>query len=76
MLLWSGACVVHEEFKSKALDELRNVYPEAGILVHPESPSSVIAGADVVGSTKAIVDAAATMSNDTFIVASEPGHFS
>ena len=75
MLLWSGACVVHEEFKSKALDDLRRVYPDAGILVHPESPSSVIAGADVVGSTKAIVDAAATLPNDTFIVATDRGIF-
>ena len=55
MLLWSGACVVHEEFKSKALDGLRRVYPDAGILVHPESPSSVIAGADVVGSTLSLI---------------------
>ena len=75
MLLWSGACVVHEEFKSKALDDLRRVYPDAGILVHPESPSSVIAGADVVGSTKAIVDAAVTLPNDTFIVATDRGIF-
>ena len=75
MLLWSGACVVHEEFKSNALDDLRKVYPYSGILVHPESPSSVIAGADVVGSTKAIVDAAASMPNDTFIVATDRGIF-
>lgn len=75
MLLWSGACVVHEEFKSQALDDLRRVYPDAGVLVHPESPSLVIASADVVGSTKAIVDAAAAMSNDTFIVATDRGIF-
>ena len=75
MLLWSGACVVHEEFKSKALEDLIKVYPDAGILVHPESPSSVIASADVVGSTKAIVDAAASMPNDTFIVATDRGIF-
>lgn len=75
MLLWSGACVVHEEFKSKALDDLRKVYPDAGVLVHPESPASVIQGADVVGSTKAIVDAAQSMSNDTFIVATDRGIF-
>ncbi len=75
MLLWSGACVVHEEFKSKALDDLRKVYPDAGVLVHPESPASVIRGADVVGSTKAIVDAAKRMPNDTFIVATDRGIF-
>ena len=43
--------------------------------MHPESPSSVIAGADVVGSTKAIVDAAAAMPNETFIVATDRGIF-
>ena len=75
MLLWSGACIVHEEFKSQALVDLRRVYPDAGVLVHPESPSSVIASADVVGSTKAIVDAAASMPNDTFIVATDRGIF-
>lgn len=75
MLLWSGACVVHEEFKSKALDDLRRVYPDAGVLVHPESPAAVIANADVVGSTKAIVDAAGRMPNDTFIVATDRGIF-
>ncbi len=75
MLLWSGACVVHEEFKSQALEDLRKVYPDAGVLVHPESPSSVIDSADVVGSTKAIVDAAAGMPNDTFIVATDRGIF-
>lgn len=75
MLLWSGACVVHEEFKSQALDDLRKVYPDAGVLVHPESPIAVTAGADVVGSTKAIVDAAASMPNDTFIVATDRGIF-
>ena len=75
MLLWSGACVVHEEFKSKALDDLRKVYPDAGVLVHPESPSAVIAAADAVGSTKAIVDAVAGMPNEIFIVATDRGIF-
>ena len=75
ILLWSGARVVHEEFKSQALEDLRKVYPDAGVLVHPESPSSVIDSADVVGSTKAIVDAAAGMPNDTFIVATDRGIF-
>ena len=42
MLLWSGACVVHEEFKSKALLDLKKVFPEAAVLAHPESPASVL----------------------------------
>ena len=50
MLLWSGACVVHEEFKAKALIDLKKVYPDAAVLVHPESPASVIEMADLIGS--------------------------
>jgi quinolinate synthase len=75
MLLWSGACVVHEEFKAKALSDLLRVYPEAAILVHPESPASVIDIADAVGSTSAIIKAAKELPNETFIVATDRGIF-
>lgn len=75
MLLWSGACVVHEEFKAKALIDLKKVYPDAAVLVHPESPASVIELADVVGSTSAIVKGASTLPNETFIVATDRGIF-
>ena len=73
MLLWSGACVVHEEFKSKALLDMKALYPEAGVLVHPESPAAVIEAADVVGSTSRIVTAARELPNSTFIVATDRG---
>ena len=75
MLLWSGACVVHEEFKSKALLDLRKVYPNAAILAHPESPSSVVEVADVVGSTSAIIQGARELDNEEFIVATDRGIF-
>ncbi len=75
MLLWSGACVVHEEFKSKALFDLKAVYPDAGILVHPESPAAVIEIADAVGSTSQILKAAETLPHETFIVATDRGLF-
>jgi quinolinate synthase len=75
MLLWSGACVVHEEFKSKALFDLKALYPDAGVLVHPESPAAVIDIADVVGSTSQIIRAAAELPNRTFIVATDRGIF-
>jgi quinolinate synthase len=75
MLLWSGACVVHEEFKAKALVDLQRVYPNAAVLVHPESPTSVIDTADAVGSTSAIIKAARELPNDTFIVATDRGIF-
>ena len=75
MLLWSGACVVHEEFKYQGLADLRRVYPDAGVLVHPESPAAVIDIADRVGSTSQIIRAAQELPHETFIVATDRGIF-
>ncbi len=75
MLLWNGACVVHEEFKSKALFDLKALYPDAGVLVHPESPAAVIEIADAVGSTSQIIRAAGELPNRMFIVATDRGIF-
>ena len=75
MLLWSGACIVHEEFKYQALKDMQKVYPDAGLLVHPESPASVIEEADCVGSTSQILKAASELDFDTFIVATDRGMF-
>ena len=71
MLLWDGACIVHEEFKARALGDLIEQYPEAAVLVHPESPQNVIEMADVVGSTTALINAAQTLPNKSFIVATD-----
>ena len=75
MLLWQGSCVVHEAFKADALAKLRAEHPAAAVLVHPESPEAVIAQADVVGSTTQIIDAARTLPNHEFIVATDNGIF-
>ncbi len=75
MLLWNGACVVHEEFKFKGLIDLKRIYPDAGVLVHPESPEQVIALADAVGSTSQLVKAAKTLPHPLFIVATDRGIF-
>lgn len=75
MLLWQGACLVHEEFKALELEELRRRYPDAPVLVHPESPAGVISQADVVGSTSVLIKAVADSSADTFIVATDRGIF-
>jgi quinolinate synthase len=75
MLLWNGSCVVHEEFKYQALLDLKAIYPDAGVLVHPESPAQVIAIADAVGSTSALVKAARTLPHPLFIVATDRGIF-
>jgi len=76
MLLWDGACIVHEEFKARGILDLKAVYPDAAVLVHPESPKAVVELADVVGSTSAILRAAQELPNDTFIVATDRGIFS
>lgn len=73
MVLWRGSCVVHDEFKAFELELLRRDHPEAKVLVHPESPSAVIAQADVVGSTSQILRAAAELDADVFIVATDSG---
>jgi len=75
MLLWDGACVVHEEFKAQGIRDLKQVYPDAKVLVHPESPSSVVDLADVVGSTSQLINAVQTLETDTFIVATDRGIF-
>ncbi len=75
MLLWQGSCVVHEAFKAEQLAELRSVHPDAKILVHPESPADVIAQADVVGSTTALIQAVRQSDAEKFIVATDRGIF-
>ncbi len=75
VLLWDGACIVHEEFKAKGLLDLKAVYPDAAVLVHPESPQAVVELADVVGSTTQIINAARDLPNQRFIVATDQGIF-
>jgi quinolinate synthase len=75
MVLYDGSCIVHEEFKAKGLSQLRDQYPEAAVLVHPESPEEVCALADVVGSTSVLLAAVSSMDNPSFIVATDKGIF-
>lgn len=75
MVLWDGSCIVHEEFKAKGLKDLMHVYPDAAVLVHPESPLSVSELADVVGSTSQIIRASQELPNEKFIVATDKGIF-
>jgi quinolinate synthase len=75
MILWDGACIVHEEFKAKGILDLKEVYPDAAVLVHPESPESVVDVADVVGSTSQLLNASKAMPNSSFIVATDRGIF-
>jgi quinolinate synthase len=75
MLMWQGACIVHDEFKATALRDLKIQYPEAAVLVHPESPASIVEMADAVGSTSQLIKASEEMPNQHFIVATDRGIF-
>jgi len=73
MILWSGSCIVHDEFKAFELELLKKEHPRAKVLVHPESPAAVIALADAVGSTSGILKAAQEMDAPEYIVATDKG---
>lgn len=73
MLLWQGSCVVHDKFRAQALLALKERYPDADVLAHPESPAAVLALADMIGSTSAMIEAARTRPAARFIVATDNG---
>ncbi|PZP36536.1 MAG: quinolinate synthase [Roseateles depolymerans] len=73
MLMWNGACIVHDEFKGLELDLLREQHPDALVLVHPESPKSVVDKAHVVGSTSALIKAVVDGQAQEYIVATDNG---
>jgi len=75
MIMWQGSCIVHEEFKAEELLEMKKEHPDAAVLVHPESPMSVVDLADVVGSTSKLLKATKELPNKKFIVATEDGIF-
>ncbi len=75
MLRWQGHCIVHDEFKTFELKQLKEQHPNAKVLVHPESPAEVVELADVVGSTKVLINAVKTMDDQEFIVATDLGIF-
>ena len=75
MIMWQGDCIVHDEFRAVALRDMKALYPDAAILVHPESPENVVKLADVVGSTSQLINAAKTLTNKKLIVATDTGIF-
>lgn len=75
MIMWNGACIVHDEFKTKALKDMKALHPDAAVLVHPESPAEIVDLADAVGSTSQLIKAAQEMDNQKFIVATDRGIF-
>lgn len=73
MLLWDGACHVHEQFSVESLVELKKAYPKAKVLAHPECKNVVLMLADFVGSTQALLNYATSSQDTEFLVATESG---
>lgn len=73
MLLWDGACHVHEKFSVEKIIELKQQYPDAKVLVHPECKGTVVKLADKVGSTAALLKYSISDDAKVFIVATESG---
>jgi len=73
MLLWNGACHVHEQFSVEKLVQLKKDYPKAEILAHPECKQVLLTMADFIGSTAALLNYVQKSGNDVFIVATESG---
>ena len=75
MKIWDGSCIVHEEYKTIELKKLKKQLGDCEVLVHPESPRSIIQLADVVGSTTKLINASKNSKSKNIIVATEKGIF-
>ncbi|MBD8107423.1 quinolinate synthase NadA [Erwinia persicina] len=75
VICWQAACIVHDEFKTQALQRMKRLYPDAAVLVHPESPQAIVGLADAVGSTSQLIHAAQTLPQKQMIVATDRGIF-
>ena len=73
MLVWDGACMVHEEFSIDKIIELKKQYPDAKILSHPECPRPILVISDYIGSTSQMLAYSKIDSASTYIVATESG---
>ncbi|MCB0725900.1 MAG: quinolinate synthase NadA [Ignavibacteriae bacterium] len=73
MLLWQGACIVHETFSEKKITQLKFQNPKALIIAHPECEEAVLNNADYIGSTSGLLKFVSESESDEFIVATEPG---
>jgi len=72
MTLWPGSCIIHEQFSEHELVKLKVRHPKALVAAHPECPEAIVAQADHVGSTRAILDFVLASPADEFIIATEP----
>jgi len=73
MVLWNGACMVHEIFSQERINQLRQAYPQAKFIAHPECEEEILEAADYIGSTSGLLKYTKEDPSDTFIVATESG---
>jgi quinolinate synthase len=73
MVIWNGACHVHEQFSLERILDMKKEYPKAKIIAHPECNKPILIISDFVGSTSALLKFTIRDSADTYIVATEPG---
>ena len=73
MVIWNGACTVHEEFSHAHVLSLKAEYPAAKVVAHPECPAKLLETADYIGSTAGILDFCGKSEATQFIVVTEPG---
>lgn len=73
MRIWQGACIVHATFPARRLSRARAEHPEALVAAHPECPQDVLAMADFIGSTSALIDWCTTSEANEFIIMTESG---
>ncbi len=75
LIVWQGACIVHEQFSAKELTKLRVRHPDAEVLAHPECDVAVLDQADFIASTSGIIARSVESEADTMIIATEDGVF-
>mgnify|MGYP000958337740 CR=1 FL=1 len=73
MIIWQGACIVHETFSEKKILTLKLEHPDAKLIAHPECEEKILEKADYIGSTSGLLDFVINNSSNEFIVATEPG---
>ena len=73
MVIWDGACHVHEEFSLERILEIRNTYPDAKLIAHPECQKPIQIAADFIGSTSALLKFTETDNGKEYIIATESG---
>ncbi len=73
MVLWDGACMVHERFSEKELVKLKTRHPDAVFIAHPECPANILDYADHIGSTSSLLNYVKTSDQNKIIIGTEPG---